>query len=210
MDSSNSVPKRELDALAQERESFLARMGKHEKARIIKNVVIVSIAFMLHFTAFHGTANLQSSIHEKAGTYSLLSIYGSLMITNIFLPVVVIRWGGVLWLIVEVYKNFSAPLNLKIISSSVSDLQFFGTKQVTTNILFSQQFTSRKRSPRSADRHEDYDLWSVFYKRHDCGAFLLLTGATKSLSVIIEKIMKKNYKPFIYNLIIIPSRYTYE
>lgn len=74
------------------RDHFLESVaGKHEKARVIKNVIVVSVAFMLHFTAFHGTANLQSSINSEAGTYSLLSIYGSLMIANIFLPVLVIR-----------------------------------------------------------------------------------------------------------------------
>lgn len=74
-----------------ERENFLKNVGKHEKARIIKNVTLISVAFMLHFTAFHGTANLQSSIHLETGTYTLLSIYGSLLVANIFLPVLVIR-----------------------------------------------------------------------------------------------------------------------
>lgn len=78
---------------ANEKENFLRGLGKHEKMRIIKNVLVVSVAFMLHFTAFHGTANLQSSINleEGLGTYSLLSVYGSLMLANIFLPVLVIR-----------------------------------------------------------------------------------------------------------------------
>lgn len=74
-----------------ERAVFLRRLGKKEHARIIKNVLVISVAFMLHFTAFHGTANLQSSINQDTGTYSLLSIYGSLMIANIFLPVLIIR-----------------------------------------------------------------------------------------------------------------------
>lgn len=80
---------------ANERETFLSGLGKHEKIRIIKNVLVLSVAFMLHFTAFHGTANLQSSVNLDAGTYSLLSIYGSLMVANIFLPVVVIRYDRV-------------------------------------------------------------------------------------------------------------------
>lgn len=76
-----------------ERINFLSGLGRREKTRIIKNVVLVSVAFMLHFTAFHGTANLQSSINLEAGvgTYSLLSVYGSLTIANIFLPVLIIR-----------------------------------------------------------------------------------------------------------------------
>lgn len=76
-----------------ERELFLGEAGKYENVRITKNVIIIGIAFMLHFTAFHGTANLQSSINSdfSLGTYTLAAMYGSLILSNIFLPVVVIR-----------------------------------------------------------------------------------------------------------------------
>lgn len=79
--------------LVQEKE-FRAGLGKHEKIRIIKNVAVLGIAFMIHFTAFHGTANLQSSVNpEKSlGTFTLAAVYGSLILSNIFLPVIVIRW----------------------------------------------------------------------------------------------------------------------
>lgn len=78
--------------LVQEKE-FRAGLGKHEKIRIIKNVAVLGIAFMIHFTAFHGTANLQSSVNpEKSlGTFTLAAVYGSLILSNIFLPVIVIR-----------------------------------------------------------------------------------------------------------------------
>lgn len=76
-----------------ERELFLGEAGKYENVRIAKNVCIIGIAFMMHFTAFHGTANLQSSINSDGslGTYTLAAMYGSLILSNIFLPVVVIR-----------------------------------------------------------------------------------------------------------------------
>lgn len=78
---------------AAEKERFLGGAGKYENLRITKNVVFLGMAFMLHFTAFHGTVNLQSSIHasESMGTYTLAAIYGSLIVSNIFLPVAVIR-----------------------------------------------------------------------------------------------------------------------
>lgn len=76
-----------------EKEEFLSKLGKHEKLRIIKNVVFLGLAFMIHFTAFHGSANLLSSVNseQSLGTFTLASVYGSLILSNIFLPVIVIR-----------------------------------------------------------------------------------------------------------------------
>lgn len=76
-----------------ERELFLDKAGKYENLRIAKNVIFIGVAFMLQFTAFHGTANLQSSINSDGavGVYTLAAIYGSLILSNIFLPVMVIR-----------------------------------------------------------------------------------------------------------------------
>ncbi|ALC40915.1 CG2121 [Drosophila busckii] len=67
-----------------------------ERLIITKNVVVIGLAFMIHFTAFHGTSNLQSSVNaDKAlGTTTLAVIYGSLILSNIFLPMTVISWFG--------------------------------------------------------------------------------------------------------------------
>lgn len=64
-----------------------------ERWRIMKNVLMISLAFMIHFTAFMGASNLQSSVNasESLGTFTLASIYGSLILSNIFLPVLMIR-----------------------------------------------------------------------------------------------------------------------
>ncbi|KAH1009694.1 hypothetical protein HUJ04_002014 [Dendroctonus ponderosae] len=72
-----------------------------EQWRIWKNVLVVGFAFMLQFTAFWGASNLQSSVNAEAslGTFTLAAIYGSLILSNIFLPVIVIRWLGVKWTI---------------------------------------------------------------------------------------------------------------
>lgn len=64
-----------------------------ERWRIMKNILMIGVAFMVHFTAFMGASNLQSSVNadESLGTFTLASIYGSLIFSNIFLPVLIIR-----------------------------------------------------------------------------------------------------------------------
>lgn len=66
--------------------------GPKENWRIWKNVLVIGFAFMIHFTAFWGTSNLQSSVNSDGalGTFTLAAIYGSLILSNIFLPVIVI------------------------------------------------------------------------------------------------------------------------
>ncbi|KAF5288409.1 hypothetical protein FQR65_LT12022 [Abscondita terminalis] len=71
----------------------------HEKWRIWRNVLVLGFAFMIHFTAFWGASNLQSSVNadESLGTFTLAAIYGSLILSNIFLPTIVIKWFGCKW-----------------------------------------------------------------------------------------------------------------
>uniref|UniRef100_A0A182J1T0 UNC93-like protein n=1 Tax=Anopheles atroparvus TaxID=41427 RepID=A0A182J1T0_ANOAO len=80
----------------------IEKLGPREKWRIVKNIAVLGFAFMIHFTAFHGTSNLQSSLHNDGslGAYTLASIYGSLIVSNLFLPVLVIRLLGCKWTIV--------------------------------------------------------------------------------------------------------------
>ncbi|XP_075978023.1 UNC93-like protein [Anticarsia gemmatalis] len=73
----------------------------NETWRIMKNVAVVTVAFMLHFTAYSGAANLQSSINAEAGlgTASLAAIYATFIFSNIFLTSAVIKWLGTKWTI---------------------------------------------------------------------------------------------------------------
>lgn len=67
--------------------------GQSEIWRIWRNVLVLGFAFMIHFTAFWGASNLQSSVNADAalGTFTLAAIYGSLILSNIFLPTIVIK-----------------------------------------------------------------------------------------------------------------------
>ncbi|XP_066145378.1 UNC93-like protein isoform X1 [Euwallacea fornicatus] len=82
--------------------------NSNEQWRIWKNILVVGFAFMLHFTAFWGASNLQSSINSEAslGTFTLAAIYASLLLSNIFLPVIVIRWLGVKWTIALAFMTY--------------------------------------------------------------------------------------------------------
>lgn len=75
------------------------KLSRSEKWRILKNVAILSSAFMIQFTAFQGTANLQSSINAKdgLGTVSLSAVYAAIVVSCIFIPTLVIRRLTVKW-----------------------------------------------------------------------------------------------------------------
>lgn len=75
-------------------DALRSNFNSKERWRILKNIIMIGIAFMIHFTAFMGASNLQSSINadQSLGTFTLASIYGSLILSNIFLPVLMIRY----------------------------------------------------------------------------------------------------------------------
>jgi hypothetical protein len=64
------------------------------KWRIIRDILMISLAFMVHFTAFIGTSHLQSSVNaaEGLGTRALMTIYVGLSVSAIFLPVLLIKY----------------------------------------------------------------------------------------------------------------------
>ncbi|XP_057650871.1 UNC93-like protein isoform X2 [Diorhabda carinulata] len=100
-DSNNGGPKKPPRDITDE-EAFQQgkfKLSTKEKWRILKNVSTISCAFMIQFTAFQGTANLQSSINAKdgLGTVSLCAIYAALVVSCIFVPTFVIKKLTVKW-----------------------------------------------------------------------------------------------------------------
>ncbi|XP_065055272.1 protein unc-93 homolog A-like isoform X3 [Rhopilema esculentum] len=75
--------------------------AKAEKRHIIKNLLIVSFAFLLLFTAFQSLSNLQSSLNRVGGlgVASLSVIYGALIVSCLFVPPLVIDRLGCKWTI---------------------------------------------------------------------------------------------------------------
>ena len=70
--------------------------------RTYKNLLVISFAFLLQFTAFGGIDKLQSSLNAEAniGVNSLSIIYASLVLSSIFLPHPFISIFGLKWTIV--------------------------------------------------------------------------------------------------------------
>jgi len=78
------------------------RLLKEEKRRIMKNLIFICISFMCNFTAFNGSSVLQSSLNDDdgLGVGSLAIIYGTLIISALFMPTIVIKKLGCKWTIV--------------------------------------------------------------------------------------------------------------
>lgn len=67
-----------------------------------KNVLAISSAFLLQFTAFNGMGNLQSSLNTEAnvGVNSLSIIYVFLIFSSIFLPHPLMAVLGLKWTLI--------------------------------------------------------------------------------------------------------------
>lgn len=98
-----------------------------ERWRITRNVLVIGLAFMVHFTAFMGATNLQSSINadQSLGTFTLAAIYGSLIFSNIFLPTLVIRYDVSSVLFYRIYLCKLICIVFK--SNFLSDIVFHHT-----------------------------------------------------------------------------------
>ena len=83
-----------VDSMQVSTEEF--RMTKNQ---IIKNLLVVSFAFLCLFTSFGSLQNLQSSLHdiEGLGTVGLSCIYAALVISCLFVPPPLIDFLGCKW-----------------------------------------------------------------------------------------------------------------
>ena len=90
-----------------------------EKRAIYKNLLLISISFLLLFVAFESMSKLQSSINvvrriqnvkynqcmvllqvNNLGTWSNAAVYASLILSCMFMPSIMIRWLKVKWALV--------------------------------------------------------------------------------------------------------------
>ncbi|XP_075529468.1 protein unc-93 homolog A-like [Dermacentor variabilis] len=67
-----------------------------DRKRVLRNLLVVSMSFLLLFTAYQSMQNLQSSLNPEAGlgTASLATIYVALVLSCMFVPTYMIRRLG--------------------------------------------------------------------------------------------------------------------
>lgn len=76
--------------------------SENENRRMLKNVFLVSLGFLLLFTSYNSISNLQSSLHPQGGlgTFGVSTVYGSLVISSFFVPTYLIQKISSKWTIV--------------------------------------------------------------------------------------------------------------
>ena len=97
----NTAVNRLLEAESKDNDKNL-RSYVLSKQSIYKNLAVLSISFLLLFSAFLSLQNLQSSLNiaEGLGTIGLSCVYGSLFVSSLFLPAFMLSKLGMKWTMV--------------------------------------------------------------------------------------------------------------
>merc|ERR1711892_516177 len=82
---------------------------KAEKKIIYKNVLLISVSFLLLFVAFESMSKLQSSINvvNNLGTWANATVYASLILSCMFMPSILIKKLKVKWTLVVCILSYS-------------------------------------------------------------------------------------------------------
>merc|ERR1712106_552560 len=82
---------------------------KAEKRIIYKNVLLISVSFLLLFVAFESMSKLQSSINvvNNLGTWANATVYASLILSCMFMPSILIKKLKVKWTLVVCIFSYS-------------------------------------------------------------------------------------------------------
>ena len=108
---------------------YMCQEVKKEKNRILRNIFLISFAFLLNFTAFQGLSRLQSSLHrtEGMGVINSSVLYAALMLSCMFVPKLLIsaighKWtiplsfcGYILWMAANGYAVWATMVPASII-----------------------------------------------------------------------------------------------
>lgn len=80
---------------------IVVRDAAAERRMILKNILLISIAFLMNFNAFQSLSRLQSSLHldEGMGVINSSILYAALVLSCLFLPKIIIAKIGHKWTI---------------------------------------------------------------------------------------------------------------
>eukprot|EP00794_Sanderia_malayensis_P014050 gene14050-15511_t len=92
-----------IQSSTEDDDTVIVKNQKKEKFRIYKNVLIVSLTFLLTFLAFVPIQNLQSSLNigDGIGLVSLTVMYCSLIVSSLFFTPLIITYLGCKWTILS-------------------------------------------------------------------------------------------------------------
>nr|CAD7414025.1 unnamed protein product [Timema cristinae] len=81
---------------------------RREKRRILVNLVVLSVSFMIHYSAVNGILQLQSTINasESLGTAALTSNFAGFLFSSVFGSTTLLHWLGCKWTVVACYLAF--------------------------------------------------------------------------------------------------------
>ena len=165
---------------------------KSQKRRIYKNVLLVSISFLLLFVAFESMSKLQSSINtvDNLGLWSSVVIYASLILSCLFIPS---------WVISKLTLKWTMVASILCYSTYIA-AQFY--PQVSSLIEFALPTLSQTLSH---DQHVCTRITPQFYSLLPTGAVVGLAAAplwSAKCSYLTRSARRSSYlHTFFYNSI---------
>ena len=137
---------------------------KSQKRRIYKNVLLVSISFLLLFVAFESMSKLQSSINtvDNLGLWSSVVIYASLILSCLFVPSLVISKLTLKWTMVAsilCYSTYIAAQFYPQVRAFRTLIQF--TLLTLSQTISHQQLNLTKPTRTSSTLCCQREQWSV-------------------------------------------------
>lgn len=99
-------------------ERFLSNSAPPKK-RIIKNLLVLSFAWVFLFTSYFSLLSLQSSLNSNAnlGTTCLSVIFITLIVASFFFPVLLVRFLGIKWTLIVCQVGYLIYLLVNLYAS---------------------------------------------------------------------------------------------
>jgi len=156
------------------------------KRRILKNVLLLGFAFLLDTTPIIGLGRLQSSLHRVDGLGVIASsvLYGSLIVSSMFLPKLLIssighKWttvvcfvGYILWIPANGYAIWATMIPASIIVGLCSAPLW--ASQLSYITIIAQQYSKLSHETQDAVITRFMGIFFMFFQFGMCGLYKFL------------------------------------